>query len=149
MQYSIVKEKENNETYGGLKMKDYKLVGTLNIKELQKQLNNWGFKKEAKEYKRELAEIGMYANDYNEYVAQAIEDLTDLTTAVFLDDYIENTRILLENVEDIDTFILMQTKIIERSYNYFSNTEGSYIIEAREDLKNECLLLDIYELDAE
>ena len=130
-------------------MKDYKLVKTLNVKDLQKQLKDWDFKKEAAAYERELAEVGMYADDYNEYVAQAIEDSTDLTTAVFLDDYVENVRILLEGVEDIYTFLLMQSKIIERSYNYFSNTEGSYIIEARESLKDECVFIDIYELDAE
>ena len=130
-------------------MEDYKLTTTLTVKEYKEQLKNWDFKKAAKNYEQSLSEVGMYVDDYDEYVEEAIESLTDLTSAVFLDDYVENVRILLENVEDLSMFLLTQSKIIDASFSYFSNTEGSYVIEARESFTDECIFVDIYELDVE
>lgn len=130
-------------------MKDYKLTMTLTVKEFEEQLKNWGFKKEARNYEKTLSEVGMYADNYDEYVQKGIEDLTDLTSAVFLDDYVENVRILLEDVDDLSMFLLTQSNIIEKSFGHLSNTEGDYSLVTREDRKNERLLLDIYELDAE
>lgn len=130
-------------------MEGYDLTMTLTVKEYKDQLKNWGFKKESKNYEQVLSEVGMYVDDYDEYVAEAIESLTDLTSAVFLDDYVENARILLKDVDDLSMFLSTQSKIIDMFFSDFSNTEGSYIIEAREDWLNERLVLDIYELDAE